>query len=219
MNDVTRSCTLPSELKAQIVEYLDARRDLAAVIQAHSSFKYFAEKRLYHYIDISDDDPYRSMLCLQVVTSRPSDIATYVQAVVVEMYSDFAKWPCMKELLVKALSMMANAKRIKFHAYRGSEAVLADCCIDRLEAYSGRALLSGQQLDHLSRNAPGLVKLDIGQSPLVPDKCPVYLDLDPRHRKTLRHLRINLVYTPDRTVLEIVAKIAHFYPDLQAFHI
>ncbi|KAG9050222.1 hypothetical protein FS837_006893 [Tulasnella sp. UAMH 9824] len=219
MDLVTRSCTLPSELKAQVVEYLDARRDLAAVIQAHSSFKYFAEKRLYHYIDISDDDPYRSTLCLQVVTSRPSDIATYVQAVVVEMYSDFAKWPCMKTLLVKALGMMPNAKRVKFHAYRGSEAVFADSCIDRLEAYSGRALLSAEQLDHLSRNAPGLVKLDIPQSPLVPDKCPVYLDLDPRHRKTLRHLRINLVYTPDRTVLEIVAKIAHFYPDLQAFHI
>ncbi|KAG8924597.1 hypothetical protein FRC00_004947 [Tulasnella sp. 408] len=199
MNFVTRSCTLPSELKAQVVEYLDARRDLAAVIQAHSSFKYFAEKRLYHYVDISDKCPYRSTLCLQVVTSRPSDIATYVEAVIVEMYSGFAKWPHMKALLVKALSMMRNATRIKFHAYRGSEAVLADCCIDRLEAYSGRALLSGQQLDYLSRNAPGLVKLDLGQSPLVPGKCPVYLDLHPRHRKTLRHLRINLVYTSNRT--------------------
>ncbi|KAG8935403.1 hypothetical protein FRC01_000009 [Tulasnella sp. 417] len=211
--------TLPSELKAEIIDYLETRRDLAAVIRAHSSFQYFAEKRLYHYIDISDDDPYRSLLCLQVVTSRPSDIATYVQALLVEMYSDFDRWPGLKPLFVQALSMMKNVKRLKFHAYRGTEAVFHDTCINSLDAYSGRNLLATHQLDHLSRNAPGLVKLDLGWSPLVPDKPPVYLELGPRHQKTLRYLRINLAYSPDQVVLDVTAKIAQLYPDLQAFHI
>lgn len=214
-----RTSTLPSELKAQIVEYLDARRDLAVLIQAHSSFKYFAEKRLYNYIDVSDDDPYRSMLCLQVVLNRPSDIATYVQAVLVEMYSDFNKWPTMKLLFTRALKIMGNVKRVNFHAYRGSEDVFGECCIKSLEAYTGRALLPAEQLDKLSQDGPGLVKIDVGQSPLAPDKHPVYLDLAPRHRKTLRHLRVNLVYTSDKGVLEILAKVAQLYPDLQALHI
>ncbi|KAG8956219.1 hypothetical protein FRC04_004295 [Tulasnella sp. 424] len=216
---IPHSRLLPVELRALVVEHLNARRDLAALIQSHSSFKQMGEKRLYHYIDVSDDDPARSIMCLLVVINRPEDVARYVKTVLVEMYDDFERWPPMKQLFTKALTMMPNVGRVVMQAYRGSETPLIGCNIDRLEAYSGRALLTAQQLDQLSQNGPGLIKLNIGMSPLLPDRRLICLDLDPRHRETLRHLRINLAYSEDEDVIKIVAKIAQLYPYLRAFHI
>lgn len=208
---------LPVELRALVVGHLDARRDLAVLIQSHSSFKKMAEKRLYHYIDVADDDPLRSIMCLRVVISRPEDVALYVKTVFVEMCGHFGE--CMKQLFTKALTMMPNVGRVVMQSYRGSEVPLIGCNIRRLEAYSGRALLTAQQLDQLSRNGPGLIKLDICMTPLLSGRRLICLDLDPRHRETLRHLRINLAYSDGEDVIKIVANIAQLYPYLRAFHI
>ncbi|KAG8987255.1 hypothetical protein FRB90_003497 [Tulasnella sp. 427] len=212
---------LPAELKMMVVEYVFYKPALAALIRAHSSFKTVAEKRLYHYIEVADDNPVRTIMCLQSVISRPKDLALYVRAVFVKMVYDFEKWFPMGPLFTQALIVMRNLTKMRLDGYKGVEEAFLQpqCCVDSLVAYSGKAFLSAARLEHLSRNAPGLVKMEIGTVYLNPTRTPIWLELGARHRKTLRHLRINLAHATDQDAVGIVATIARTYPNLKALHI
>lgn len=210
---------LPTELKSMILALIHHSRELALLAQADSTFQVLAETRLYRYLDVSDDDMERTTMCLESIRSRPT-LASYVQTIYVDMWNPLEKYPKMMLLLFDAFEITKGVKKIHINAYSGSPEPFINSYFKRLQVYSSFNFLTAPQLEELSREGPGLMKLNTIRSPELPNLDPLCLQLDSRHNETMKYIGINLSWKlDDEEVIGIVKRISQRYLDLATLRI